>query len=121
VHFDLRIVLEGMLRSWSLLKEPPRRYGERRLAIERESFPIPSMASRSFEEEAFGKGRVAVWDEGDIEVRAVSPGLITLTLTGHRISGGYELRRMPWYPGNHWLLAKIGMVGDPQKNPCSGS
>ena len=54
-HFDLRIIQDGVLRSWSLLKEPPRRPGEKRLAIERESFPAESINSRNFQEEAFGQ------------------------------------------------------------------
>jgi bifunctional non-homologous end joining protein LigD len=120
VHFDLRIVLDGILRSWSLLKEPPRRYGERRLAIERESFPIQSIESKSFEEEAFGSGRVAVWDEGDVAVGTVSPRLIALKFTGNRISGGYELRRMHWYPGTHWLMTKTRTTEKLEKNSSDG-
>jgi bifunctional non-homologous end joining protein LigD len=120
-HFDLRIVQEGILRSWSLLKEPPRRHGQRRLAIERESFPVQSIKSKNFEEEAFGRGRVAIWDEGDIEVRVASPKLIVLTFMGNKVSGKYELRRMLWYPGNHWLLTKSRTAGGIQNHLESGS
>jgi bifunctional non-homologous end joining protein LigD len=116
VHYDLRIAHEGVLRSWSLLKEPPRRHGERRLAIERESFPVQSIENKSFEEEAFGRGRVAIWDEGDVDVRELSSRFIALTFAGNRISGKYELRRMPWYPGNHWLFAK-SRSGEARQNP----
>ncbi len=108
-HFDLRIIQDGVLRSWSLLKEPPRRYGERRLAIERESFPAESIHSRSFEEEAFGQGKVFAWDEGDVEVKIVSPRFIALEFRGNKITGDYEFRRMLWYPGNRWLLKKLHM------------
>ena len=110
-HFDLRIVQEGVLRSWSLLKEPPRRNGERRLAIERERFPVESMNSKIFEEEAFGQGRVTAWDEGDVEVRFFSPRHMVLVFTGKRLSGEYEFRRMRWYPGNRWLLTKSRASG----------
>jgi DNA ligase D-like protein (predicted 3'-phosphoesterase) len=105
-HFDLRIVIEGVLRSWSLLREPPLRPREKRLAIERESFPPESMRSANFEEEAFGRGRVFAWDEGEVEVNVLSPRRLTLVFRGVRISGGYEFRRMLWYPGNRWLLTK---------------
>jgi len=107
LHFDLRIVQNGILRSWSLLKEPPFRSGERRLAIERESFPAESINSGYFEEEAFGRGRVSAWDEGKVEVRVMSPKLLLLSFMGNRISGKYEFRRMFWYPGNRWLLTKL--------------
>ena len=106
-HFDLRIVQNGVLRSWSLLKEPPCRNGERRLAIERESFSVDSIDSRNFEEEAFGLGRVSPWDDGDVEFEFVSPRLLVLTFTGKKVEGKYEFRRMRWYPGNRWLVTKL--------------
>jgi bifunctional non-homologous end joining protein LigD len=106
-HYDLRIVQNGVLRSWSLLKEPPCRDGERRLAIERESFTEDSIDSKNFEEQAFGLGRVSSWDEGEFEVELASSRLLVLTLMGAKLSGKYEFRRMRWYPGNRWLLTKL--------------
>jgi len=106
-HFDLRIIQEGVLRSWSLLKEPPRVPGERKLAIERESFPAESIGSQNFEEEAFGQGRVWVWDEGEVKVEVASPRILLLEFAGSKIMGAYQLRRMLWYPGNRWLLTKL--------------
>jgi bifunctional non-homologous end joining protein LigD len=111
-HFDLRIILEEKLRSWSLLKEPPRKSGERRLAIERENFPIESLNSENWEEEAFGKGSANIWDKGQVEIQAPSSRLMLLTFRGHKLSGKYELRRMVWYPGNRWLLTKSPTSGD---------
>ncbi len=106
-HFDLRIVENGILRSWSLLKEPPCRNGERRLAIERESFPAESINSGYFEEEAFGLGRVSSWDEGEIDIVVSLPKRLIMQFRGKKMSGRYELRRMVWYPGNRWLLTKL--------------
>jgi DNA ligase D-like protein (predicted 3'-phosphoesterase) len=105
-HFDLRIVHEESLRSWSLLKEPSSRTGEKRLAIERENFPIESLNNRNWEEEAFGGGIAEVWDKGEVELKSPSSRLMLLTFRGIRLSGKYELRRMIWYPGNRWLLTK---------------
>ena len=107
VHFDLRIIQNGVLRSWSLLREPPCRSGEKRLAIERERFTPESIGSKNFEEEAFGMGRVHAWDEGEVEVKAMSPKHLVLVFRGSKISGNYELRQMRWYPGNRWMLAKL--------------
>ena len=105
-HFDLRIVHEERLRSWSLLKEPPGRAGEKRLAIERENFPIESLNSKNWEEEAFGEGIAHIWDKGEVELETPSSRLMVLTFRGDKLSGKYELRRMIWYPGNRWLLIK---------------
>jgi DNA ligase D-like protein (predicted 3'-phosphoesterase) len=106
-HFDIRIVENGVLRSWSLLKTPPLREGEKRLAIERENFPIESMDYKIFEENAFGLGRVSPWDSGEAEFKIVSPTLIIASLSGMKLSGAYEFRRMRWYPGNRWMLTKL--------------
>jgi DNA ligase D-like protein (predicted 3'-phosphoesterase) len=105
-HFDLRIICNGILRSWSLLREPPKKEGEKRLAIERENFTAVSIKSRTFEEEAFGIGKVRVWDTGDVEIVELSPKYLFLTFHGIKMSGGYEIHRTEWYPGNRWILTK---------------
>jgi len=105
-HFDLRLLQEDVFRTWSLLQEPPRRTGQRRLAIERETFPAEMMQQRSFLEDAFGEGPVHVWDEGEVEITPLSARRLSLVFHGEKIAGRYRLRRMLWYPGNHWLLEK---------------
>jgi hypothetical protein len=42
-----------------------------------------------------------------VEVSGTSPRQISLLFSGSRLAGPYELRRMRWYPGNRWLLAKL--------------
>jgi bifunctional non-homologous end joining protein LigD len=105
-HFDLRLVQENVLRSWSLLKEPPSRRGEQRLAIERENFSPNDMHRMSFKEDAFGEGRVYVWDEGEVDISSASLQRLSLIFRGKKLSGKYEMRHMSWYPGNRWLLRK---------------
>ena len=117
-HLDLRLIVGDLLRSWSLLKEPPFRPGEQRLAVERESLPPEAIRYTSFEEQAFGAGRVTTWDEGEVEISGAGPELLSLVFTGTRLSGRYELRRTRWYPGNRWLLRKMGGAEDaPAKLP----
>jgi bifunctional non-homologous end joining protein LigD len=106
-HFDLRVLQNGVLRSWSLLKEPPRRRGERRLAVERESYTAESIDSSLFEEEAFGRGPVVTWDKGEVEIKNISPRHFSLVFSGSKVEGKYEFHRMLWYPGNRWLLVKM--------------
>jgi bifunctional non-homologous end joining protein LigD len=110
-HYDLRIIQNGVLRSWSLLREPPLGRGEKRLAIERESFTADSIECRAFEEEAFGLGKVKAWDRGDVEVTVMAPGRMGFLFHGDRLRGGYEIQRMRWYPGNRWILKKVGDAG----------
>jgi hypothetical protein len=107
MHFDIRIVLNDVMRSWSLLREPPLRCGEKRLAIERESFTADSIHCKNFEEEAFGLGGVKSWDEGVADIELLSPKQLIVSIKGNRINGKYEFRRMRWYPGNRWLLTRV--------------
>ncbi len=94
------------MRSWSLLREPPSRAGEKRLAIERESFAAVDAGARFFKEDAFGEGKVYTWDEGEVEISGNSIRQLDLVFRGARLIGRYELRRMRWYPGNRWLLKR---------------
>ena len=99
--------MNEVMRSWSLLREPPLRRGERRLAIERESFTVESINCRNFEEEAFGLGRVRTWDQGEFELDAISAKQLAVTFQGSKLAGKYEFHRMRWYPGNRWILTKL--------------
>jgi bifunctional non-homologous end joining protein LigD len=110
-HFDLRVVEGPRLRSWSILKAPPRLKGERRLAIERENFPAESIRHTHFDEQAFGFGRVNIWDSGKVEIVSSSERHLVLIFMGSRLSGEYEFRRMFWYPGNRWIIAKLKEPG----------
>ena len=112
-HFDLRLFQENRFRSWSLLQDPPDRGGQRRLAIEREEVESGDIGNSRFDEQAFGTGPARVWDEGLVEITEISPRCLELVFSGSRLIGKYRLRRMPWYPGNHWLLEKE--KGPPQR------
>jgi hypothetical protein len=80
--------------------------GEKRLAIERETFAAADVGARVYSEEAFGAGRVRTWDEGEVDISHISAKQLDLVFRGARLSGRYELRRMRWYPGNRWLLRR---------------
>jgi DNA ligase D-like protein (predicted 3'-phosphoesterase) len=112
-HYDLRLVQDEILRCWSMLRQPPQRTGERRLAIERESFSPQAINATGFMESAFGKGRVHTWDDGEVDIEVHSAGLLTLIFKGKKLLGRYELHRMRWYPGNHWLLKKTASLDAP--------
>ncbi len=107
-HFDLRLVQNDRVRSWSMLKEPPLHAKDKRLAIEREELSIEEIGRRKIDEEAFGAGQARVWDAGEVTVAVAEPKRLVLAFAGEKLKGRYELRRMPWYPGNHWLLEKSG-------------
>ena len=105
-HFDLRLIEENVLRCWSLLKEPPSQTGQHRLAIEGESAAQEAIHPASLERDAFGEGKVYLWDEGEVDIKASTPRKLVLNFSGKKLAGSYELLRMLWYPGNRWLLRK---------------
>jgi bifunctional non-homologous end joining protein LigD len=107
-HYDLRIIEDDRIRSWSILREPPLQTGEQRLAIEREVLSLDEIRGGVVYEDAFGSGKVHVWDEGDVEVTLELPERLVLDFRGNRLGGRYELRRMRWYPGNRWLIRRSG-------------
>jgi hypothetical protein len=107
-HFDLRLIQGDHVRSFSMLKEPPRRKGERRLAIEREALSVEEISRPRIGEEAFGFGKARVWDGGEATIAAATPTHLVVIFEGAKLVGRYELRRMRWYPGNRWLLEKSG-------------
>ncbi len=105
-HFDVRLLGEREVRSWSLLKEPPLRQGERRLAIEREPLSVEQVSRTFISEEAFGTGRVRIWDSGSVTVVDGGAEHLVLDFAGEKMRGRYELKHMRWYPGNRWMIEK---------------
>jgi hypothetical protein len=105
-HFDLRVIDGVVVRSWSLLKEPPLLAATRRLAIEREQLSAEQINRPFIVEEAFGSGRARIWDSGEVTIDARAPECLVLEFSGTKMAGRYELRRMRWYPGNRWMLEK---------------
>jgi len=110
-HLDLRLVQDDLVRSWSLLKPPPERMGERRLAVERKVSHLEEVCRPVIEEEAFGAGKARLWDGGEVAIDDGIPDRLILVFEGTKMTGNYEMRRMRWYPGNRWLIEKSGADG----------
>lgn len=125
LHYDFRLEIDGVLKSWSVPKGPSLNPAERRLAMQTEDHPI---AYASFEgqipEGHYGAGDVIVWDEGtfapqdktlrripDAEANAaasagLASGEIKFELEGHKLRGSWALVRMKGRQENAWLLIK---------------
>ena len=115
LHYDFRLELSGVLKSWTVPKGPSLDPGDKRLAVEVEDHPLEY---GDFEgvipEHEYGAGKVEIWDrgtwmpEGDAE-RGLREGHLAFTLSGERLSGRWALiriRRREKSGKQPWLLIK---------------
>lgn len=108
-HFDLRLEVDGVMRSWAVPKEPSMDPAQKRLAIEVEDH---SLEYASFEGEVDG-GRVKIWDRGTYEQggrvpwpEALERGHAVFVLHGEKLKGGFALQRTRRGEKPQWLLIK---------------
>ena len=95
LHYDLRLQMEGVLKSWAVPKEPPAEEGVRRLAIRVEDHPV---GYADFEGEIpegrYGAGTVEIWDCGTYRPVKTEPREIIVELKGKKLKGTYCLIKL---------------------------
>jgi DNA ligase D-like protein (predicted 3'-phosphoesterase) len=108
-HYDLRLEVDGVMRSWAVPKGPSMDPAAKRLAIEVEDH---SLAYNDFEGEVDG-GQVIVWDRGSYEQggrvpwpEALDRGHAVFVLHGEKLRGGFALQRTGRSKKPQWLLIK---------------
>ncbi|MBK0054001.1 DNA ligase D [Stenotrophomonas sp. S39] len=112
-HYDFRLEMDGVLKSWAVPKGPSLRVGEKRLAVEVEDHPLSYAGFEGdIPEGHYGAGHVQVFDhgswacEGD-PLQALAAGKIDFVLHGQRLSGGWKLVRTAMKGRQvQWLLIK---------------
>src|SRR3954454_9317537 len=117
LHYDFRLEMEGVLKSWALPKGLPWTRGEKHLAVEVEDHPIEYEAFEGvIPEGEYGGGTVMVWDRGTYYVYGEQPakslgeGKLHLLLDGKKAKGEWTLVRIRGREGekNQWLILKTG-------------
>ena len=135
MHYDFRLEVDGVLKSWAVPKGPSTDPRDKRLAMPTEDHP---MGYASFEgvipKGEYGGGPVIVWDQGtyrnlterdDHEVpmgEALRRGHAKFWLEGTKLRGGYALTRTPvgGSAREKWLLVKLrDEQADARRNPVS--
>ena len=113
-HFDLRLEIDGVLKSWAMPKGIPTEPGERRLAVMVEDHPRDYGGFEStIPKGEYGTGIVMLWDRGtfragdDDPSRALREGKLHLFLDGGKLCGEWALVRIRGEE-KHWLLIKVG-------------
>jgi DNA ligase D-like protein (predicted 3'-phosphoesterase) len=131
LHYDFRIEIGGVLKSWAVPKGPSTDPRKRRLAVPTEDHP---MDYADFEgvipEGEYGGGTVMVWDKGTYEnireedgkivplEKCIDDGHIAIRLRGKKLQGGYGLVRTGKGTKAQWLLIKMrDDKADARRNP----
>jgi len=125
LHYDFRLEMEGVLKSWALPKGLPWKRGEKHLAVEVEDHPIEY---EDFEgvipEGQYGGGTVMLWDcgiyyvYGEQPLKSLREGKLHLLLDGKKAKGEWTLVRIRGREGekNQWLILKTGDDAKPISN-----
>jgi DNA ligase D-like protein (predicted 3'-phosphoesterase) len=135
LHYDFRIEVDGVLKSWAVPKGPSTDPSVKRMAIPTEDHPL---AYADFEgvipEGEYGGGTVMVWDRGSYRnlkedkdggnsksvAEQVKGGHATIWLEGEKLTGGYALIRTEDGEDERWLLIKMADdEADARRNPTS--
>ena len=107
LHWDFRLEMDGTLKSWAVPKEPPKRPGVRRLAVQVEDHPLEySNFEGTIPEGEYGAGTVSIWDRGLYEPMVWEEDKVEFLLQGERLRGRYALVRIKKAKKNEWLLLK---------------
>ena len=106
LHYDLRLEIDGVLRSWAVPKEPPEKPGIKRLAIQTEDHPLGyADFEGTIPEGQYGAGEVRIWDKGRFIPEKITEKEILFRLEGKRMKGNYVLIKTGFGKGS-WLFFK---------------
>ena len=113
LHYDFRLEIAGVLKSWAIPKGPSMNPAEKRLAVMVEDHPLEYGEFEGIIPQGhYGAGAVLIWDsgefqpEGDLET-ALKKGRLIFSLGGKKLKGGFSLILMKGRgSGKDWLLIK---------------
>ena len=95
-HFDFRLELDGVLKSWALPKEPPKEMGPRRLAVEVLDHDLDYIGFEGTIEEGYGAGEVRIWDRGEFAMESRKREKLVFFLSGEKLKGRFVLLLTKW-------------------------
>lgn len=118
LHYDLRLEIDGVLKSWAVPKGPSLDPSDKRLAVQTEDHPLEyAKFEGTIPAGNYGAGEVIIWDEGTFEPEGPLPadqqlerGELKFILHGQKLNGGFVLVKLrssrSGTPGKDWLLIK---------------
>jgi len=111
LHYDFRLEIGNVLKSWAVPKGPSLNPKDRRLAVMTEDHPLDYANFEGVITEGYGAGTVMIWDKGSVVAEepmeeGLKKGKLSFKLNGKKLKGGWSLIQMRG--GRNWLLAKRG-------------
>ena len=113
LHYDFRLEVDGVMRSWAVPKGPSTDPRDKRLAMQVEDHPRSWNDFEGVIASGYGRGTVIVWDRGtyrnlgDVPMdEALASGHASFWLEGEKLRGGWTLRRTHEGAKPKWLLIK---------------
>ncbi len=134
LHWDFRLEVDGVLRSWAVPKGPSTDPSEKRLAMPTEDHPLDYAGFEGvIPANQYGGGTVIVWDRGPYRnlrqekdgtdmAASLEDGKVEVWLEGEKLTGGYALIRTGGKSGgdHRWMLIKMDDDrADARRNPVS--
>ncbi len=110
LHYDLRLEMNSVLKSWALPKSPPIKKGIKRLAIQVEDHALSyAKFEGKIPEGQYGAGIVKIWDKGKYDLIEKDSKKIVFELHGKKLKGKYCLVKTSYgnKPEKSWLFFKI--------------
>ncbi|PIX32097.1 3'-phosphoesterase [Candidatus Bathyarchaeota archaeon CG_4_8_14_3_um_filter_42_8] len=105
LHYDLRLEMDGVLKSWAIPKEPPSVLGVRRLAVQVEDHPVEyANFEGTIPEGEYGAGTVEIWDRGTYKLIERKEDKLIVEINGKKLKGIYVLLR--FRDQKNWLFFK---------------
>lgn len=105
LHYDFRLEMDGVLKSWAVPKGPPTQPGVRRLAVMVEDHPLSYIEFEGvIPEGMYGAGKVEIWDKGTYTLKSRSTSKLEFILDGEKLKGEYAL--IKFKENENWLLIK---------------
>lgn len=127
LHYDFRLEIDGVLKSWAVPKGPSTDPQVKRLAALTEDHPLGYATFEGIIPEGYGEGTVIVWDTGTYTnltkkngvpltmAQAFDHGHIKVELHGKKLKGAFALTK---FRENNWLLVKVNdEYADATRNP----
>ena len=103
LHFDLRLEMDGVLKSWAIPKEPPIANGVKRLAVHVEDHPVSYAGFEgTIPKGEYGAGKVKIWDKGSYTLIDRKENKLILKINGVKLKGAYVLIRLK--DPKNWLF-----------------